>query len=226
MPRLRKYSYKDAEMLKASKAIIIALEEQLSELSAIRTNWNEEFVAEMNEKIDANLEILDSKTAIQKASETVKSLQNDVLQAVSLLKTQIEVDFPKKEQKELFDNLGFKQYLKPASLQDDYATTQLLYQFDNAMTDELKQRIVEKGTAPAIIEKIQGYAAILREKKILPETFDKSNKNLSRETIEELNDIYETVQGICKISSRFYQKNKALKNRFVFSKVHKNLENN
>lgn len=94
----RKYNYKDADMLLASKTISQNLSENLTDLSVARTTWTSDYVTELATKIDDAIENhlgLDKKKELRDASSKLAAIQNPAMRDLSFIKTQIEVDFGK-----------------------------------------------------------------------------------------------------------------------------------
>lgn len=87
------------------------------------------------------------------------------------------------------------------------------------MNQKLKDSIVEKGTNPALIERIISYANLLKSANITQETLKETTKEVSDEAITVFNDIYTEIIGICKIASGYYQYESLKKEQFTFSKV-------
>ena len=56
MVRRRLYNYKDVDMIMASKIIVTNLRNNLVDLSMARSNWNDEYVQGLENKIDHAVE--------------------------------------------------------------------------------------------------------------------------------------------------------------------------
>lgn len=141
---------------------------------------------------------------------------------LSFIKTQVDVDFGK-EAKEILKNLGFDRHLRDVQKGDQEALIQLLYSFNKGLTDELKTQITEKGTNPALIDRIIAYADQLKEANVSQESLKETTKVISEEAVLVFNSIYEEIVGICKIASSFYQYEPLKKEQFTFSKVIANM---
>lgn len=221
MTPTRMYSYKDSDMLMASKVIATSLTNQLPELSMVRSNWTSEYAEELNTRIDNAIEQflgLDKQKALRDATAALTEIQVPALRGLQFLKTQIEVDFGNKAKK-IIRNLGYNKHLKAARDGDQEALIQLLFAFKKGMTEQLKADIVAKGTNPALIDSIIGYATQLSEANIAQESMKAASKTLSGTALAALNEIYSEVIGICKIASSFYMQDEMLKAQFTFSRV-------
>ena len=225
MATTRIYKVKDVEMLLASKTIAGTLSENLGDLSIARSNWNETYVSELSTKIDNAIDNylgLDKKKELRDATSTLSGLQVPALRDLSFIKTQIEVDFDN-EAEAIIKNLGFGSHLRAAQQSNQEALIQLLYAFKKGMTDDLKSRIVQKGTNPALIERIISYADRLIEANVTQESLKETTKEITEEAVTIFNEIYNEIIGICKIASNFYQYDTLKKEQFTFSKVVSNM---
>ena len=221
----RKYNYKDVEMLLASKTISISLSENLTDLSMARTTWTSDYATALETKIDDAIENflgLDKKKALREATSKLASLQSPAMRDLSFIKTQIDVDFGT-EAKEILKNLGFDKHLRDVQKGDQEALIQLLYAFKKGLSDELKTQITEKGTNPALMDRIVAYADQLKEANVSQESLKETTKVISEEAVQVFNNIYEEIVGICKIASSFYQYEPLKKEQFTFSKVIANM---
>ena len=221
----RKYNYKDVEMLLASKTISTSLLENLTDLSMARTTWTSDYTTALASKIDDAIENylgLDKKKALREATSKLASLQSPAMRDLSFIKTQIDVDFGT-EAKEILKNLGFDKHLRDVQKGDQEALIQLLYAFKKGLSDELKTQITEKGTNPALIDRIIAYADQLKEANVSQESLKETTKVISEEAVLVFNSIYEEIVGICKIASAFYQYEPLKKEQFTFSKVIANM---
>ncbi len=225
MDIVRKYKCRDVEMLLASQTITISLNDNLEELSLIRSDWTPEYVTTLQARISNAIENflgLDKKKAQRTATTYLQSLMEPALRNIFFLKTQIEVDFGN-ESKEILTNLGY--YLDNEKLrnQNQEATIQMLYAFKNGMTDELKTRITEKGTNPSLIDKIISYADQIKEADVNQEHLKETSRELSQEAVNEFNSIYEIIIGICKIAASYYYNDPLKKDQFTFSNIVSNM---
>lgn len=217
----RMYNVKDVEMVFASKIITTSLNNHLSELVLARSTWTQEYVTDLNNRIDLLTESylgLDKAEALRKATRVLSNIQTPAMKSVSFLKTQIGVDFGKKA-KDIFADLGFTKYLKKARDGDQEAQIQLLYAIKKGMTDKLKAEIVANGTNPELIENILAYATQLSNANLTQETLKSNRKTISAEALSAFNKLYSEIIGICKIASAYFIDQPLIKEKFTFSKV-------
>ncbi len=225
MSKTRKYSYKDVDILLASKIIAQNLSSNLEDLSMARSNWTTEYVNTLTNKIDNAIDNylgLDKKKELREASSRLAEIQAPALRDLSFLKTQIDVDFGS-EAKEMLKSLGYEANLRNIQKGDQEALIQMLYAFKKGMTDTLKNQITEKGTNPALIDRIVAYADQLKDANVTQETLKETSKTVSEEAVNIFNEIYDEVIGICKIASNFYQFEPLKKELFTFSKIINNM---
>lgn len=225
MTQTRVYTYKDSDMLMASKVIATSLTNQLPDLSMVRTNWTPEYAQALHTKIDDAMENylgLDKKKALRDATAALTAMQSPALRDLQFMKTQIEVDFDN-EAKEITKTLGYNSYLKAARAGDQEALIQLLFAFKKGMTNQLKDAIVANGTNPALIDRIIDYATQLNEANLEQESLKASTKSVSETAVTALNEIYSEIIGICKIASSYYLHDEILKDQFTFSRVVANM---
>lgn len=117
MPPIRKYRFRDAEMLMASRVILLHLKNNQEELSLIRPKWNEQYISQLISKVDNAIDNylgLDKKMSQREATLLVLSLMEPAYQDLSMFKTQIEVDF-KEDATEILTNLGFTKYFQSSN---------------------------------------------------------------------------------------------------------------
>ena len=92
----RNYRGKDVNMLLAARIIVMALQKYLSELSAQRTVWKAEYVANLLIRIEEVTEKylgLDKRKAQRLASSNVNAIHKPARKDLAFVKTQLLVDF-------------------------------------------------------------------------------------------------------------------------------------
>ncbi|KOH44123.1 hypothetical protein [Sunxiuqinia dokdonensis] len=214
----RNYSVKDEVMLMACKTIVKNMSINLSDLSLVRSNWTEDYVAGLDTKIDTAVNDflgLDKQKHLRAATDQVEDILKPAIRNLGFLKTQIEVDMGK-DAKEILRGLG---YTKPLNALDQEGVITLLYAFKKGMTDDLKAQMLAKGTNPVLIDETIGYAEALQQANLSQEVLKGSSRELSAEAATAFNDIYTEVIGICKIASRIYHDDPVKKSQFTFNKV-------
>ena len=87
------------------------------------------------------------------------------------------------------------------------------------MTDDVKTKIAEKGTNPALIDRTIEYAGSLTNANVTQESLMVTTKEVSEEAIKVFNDLYAEIVGICKIAASYYKYEPLKKEQFTFNKV-------
>lgn len=221
----RIYTFKDVDMLLASKTVIETLKLNLADLSITRSTWTEEFANQLSAKIDNAIENylgLDKKQELRDTTAHLASIQNPAKRDLSFIKTQIEVDFGK-DAKKIIKTLGFNKNLRSVQKGDQEALIELLYSFKKGLTQSLRTQITDKGTNAVLIDRIIAYADQMKQTNVSQETLKETTKALSEEALKAFNEIYNEVIGICKIASNFYQFDPLKKEQFTFTKIIKNM---
>lgn len=221
MTNTKNYKHASKDMLIASKTIAHSFQDNIQELSLVRTNWTEEYAVSVVNKIDDTFEEFlggDNLKEQRNATAKLHSIEQPATQLLSFLKVQIEVDFGH-EAKEILKQLGYSSNLSNLKNESQEVLTQTLYSFKKGMTPDLKQRIVDKGTNPDLIDKLIGFATVFNEANVSQELKKSASKEFTSEAISAFNAVYDEIIGICKIASRYYQYDELKKELFTFSKV-------
>ncbi len=219
---LRKYKCKDVVMLLAAKTILQNMQANLGDLGTVRTNWTEAYLTALILKIDNAIEKflgLDKKQSLREATALLTRIMAPAKRDLAFIKTQIEVDFDSTAV-EIMKTLGLNRNLNHL---DQETLIQVLYAFKKGMTNPLKNSITQRGTNPALIDNIIGYANQLEQANLSQESLKSSTREVSQEGVDTFNSIYGEVVGIGKIASKYYKDDKLKKDQFTFSKVVKNM---
>ncbi len=223
---MRKYNFRDVDMLMASKAVANSLKNNQTELIIARTNWTPEYISELETKIDDainNYLGLDKKKDLRDATQSVGAIMNPAKRDLAFLKTQIEADFGE-DAVSVLKVLGYDKYLTKVQKGDQESVIEMLYTFKKGMTEDLKSTIVLHGTNAILIERILDYTDRLKEANVTQELLKETTKEISQEALLAFNSIYNEIVGICKIASSYYQFDKIKKEQFTFSKVISNMK--
>ncbi len=223
---IRKYHFRDVDMLMASKAVTLSLKNNQDELIIARTNWTPEYINELETKIDdaiSNYLGLDKKKELRDATKSVGALISPAKRDLAFLKTQIEADFGE-DAKTVLKVLGYEKYLAKVQKGDQESVIEMLYTFKKGMTEDLKSTMVLHGTNVILIERILDYTDRLKDANVTQEILKETTKEISQEALMTFNSIYNEIVGICKIAASYYQYDKLKKEQFTFSKVISNMK--
>lgn len=223
-PTLRAFKGKDVDMLTTCLAIIENATANKTSLLSKRATWADPFLPDLKARINnAFVDVLgiDNAQKMREATQALTVIQKNAMRDLAELKVQIENDFKnnKTRSNEILNTLGFTQHLKDAQKKDQEALIELLYQFKKNMSTTLKNEIITAGTSSTQITTIIGYADNLKNSNITQETFKGSRKVVSQAGVKELNEIYNAVISVAKISAKFFKNDKAIRDQFSFSQI-------
>ena len=228
MTRKRTYSSKDVDMLLTSKSIVETFKLSLSELSSARTQWTKEYANKLSKKIDNAIDKylgIDKDKELRTATATILSIQQPAIRDLSFLKKQLDFDFAsdRPKLKEMIKDLGFERNLRRAQNSDQEALLDLLYTFEDNLSNSLKTEIVDKGTSVKLIDRILSYAEQIKQSNAIKTTNRNVSKKVTKEAEATLDEIYKEVIAICKIASAFFYHDSLKKEQFSFNKVFHNV---
>lgn len=228
MKKSRNYNCRDVEMLMTSKTIAENFKANISELSAVRTDWSEQYANELIARIDSAIEShlgVDAKKELRSATAELASIQAPAYRDVSFLKAQLDEDFRHEPARidEIHRTLGFNQFIKAVQKGNQESLIQLLYQFKSNLTDSLRDEILAKGISPVIIDRLIGYTDTLKQANVTQETLKGSSKEVTKDIADTFNAIYNEIIGICKKASSYFLNEPLKREQFSFSKVLSNL---
>lgn len=228
MATTRNYKIKDVDMLIASSTIIESAIRNKDFLQTKRSTWADPFFDDFKKRIDTATQThlgVDSAKDLREATQSITVIQKQSLKDLAELKVQVTEDFKsnKTRRDEILNQLGFTGFHKNSQNGDQEALIQLLFQFKKNLTAGLKDEIITKGTAKAVLDSITGYADTLKNANVSQESFKGMRKTITADAINEFNTIYDQVISICKIAAKFYKDKPDAKDQFSFSKVSKGL---
>lgn len=224
MAKTRDYSYKDVDMLMASKTVAESFGANLSELSTVHSNWTKTYADNLNIRIDAAIESylgIDPKKELREATSHITAIHYPAIRDLSFFKAQIDDDFEKHPtmRSEILKSLGFSKYLHSVQKGNIESLAQLLNIFKHNMDEELHLVVTAKGLNPALIDAIMGYANIFEKTNVSQESLSDTDHEITPEAVDIFNFIYIEIMDICRIASEYYQYEPQKKEMFTFSKV-------
>jgi len=228
MAKNRNYRCKDVDMLLASKTIAESFRANISELSAIRSIWTDQYALELIARIDnaiAGTLGTDSRKDLRGATASLLSIQAPAKRDLAFVRLTINEEFKQTPARrdEILNTLGFTLYMRRGVNANQEEMVQLLYTFKNNLTDPLRQEIISTGINPALINNILGYAETYRQANVMQESLKSSTKDITDEVIATFNGIYHEIIGICKTGMKYYAFEPLKKERFNFAKVLANM---
>lgn len=224
----RKYKGKDVEMLSVVEIIMLHVISHKDFLQGKRSTWTDAYLNNLIERIKnayANVLGIDNVAELKKATQDLLKVCYEALELLGELKVQIENDFDEEPEKLdlIMTSLGYKSFNKKAQKGDQESLINLLFRFNENMTDELKAEIVAKGVMAETIEGITGYAETVKDLNNKQEQIKGEKKEITQAGLDELNGIYKEVIRITKISAKFFKHDKVVAQEFSYSKVLRNL---
>jgi hypothetical protein len=211
----------------ACQKIAKSFKENIYELSSIRNDWDPEYAISLNvwitdtiEKYYAeNFDSIDDKKYREWHEVMVAGLQS-----LKILRAAMKVDFKNNKPflKETFEKLGYCDYFSDAKNGDHLSLYKLLKVFAENLDAETKIKIVHKGVPESLFNKILNAALQIEEYKCCFEILENENE-LNTYGQKEVAEIYETIQGICRIAAAYYQFDPVRRDEFNFYKVMVNL---
>ena len=220
----RSYHYKTVDMLISSATIADTAIKEQDFLVQKRPTWAPPFFSNLRADIDRVIKLhlgKDGAKGLRESTAALLSVQSSAIKDLGNLKMEITEDFKKNKprREEILKQLGFNLYLKDARNGDQEALINLLSQCNLNITPTLRTEITEAGTNSQLLDKIVGYADAFTEANISQEGFKGDRKSITAETTAAVNDIYDRVISICKISARYYSDQPDMKEKFSFKKV-------
>jgi hypothetical protein len=217
----RTYGCSDMIMLTAAGSVVDQFDENKTVLVAEDASWADPFSENYQKEIDkALVERLGvhPRQKLKEATATVNKLKKQAVTDLSVVKTQMERKFisDKVRLALLEDQFGYSKCWKKAR-GNNSSLVELLFSFQNNLSDELKLEFTKKGVSAVRIESILANATILNKAGITQETLKGSAQVQNDEAIDEFNNIYNTAMDICKVAQRVFVNDKTRKKLFTFS---------
>jgi hypothetical protein len=225
---VRNYKMKDVDMLLASSIIVEAALAHKVFLQSKRANWGgtffEDLQAEVNQVIQDVLGI-DNAKALRLASQENTKFRKIIKSLLAEVKVQIEQDFKHNPvlKNEILQQLGFASYYKGVLKNNQEALINLLFQFQNNLTETLKTTIVNLGTPIDSLEQMVSYAMIYKNIEVKQETEKGVRGVNSHQKVVAFNIIYDKVIGLSQIARTLFKNNPEIQSQFSFNKTTKKL---
>ncbi len=211
----------------ACRKIARAFKENIYELSSIRTEWEPAYAISLNIWIDDTLEkyYVDN---LDSWDESKYREWHEVmvagLQSLKILRASMKVDFKddKNFLKWFFEKTGYDEFFSDAKNGDHLSMCKFLLTFSENIDDTTRKKIVARGTSESLFVKILESAKQIKK---FEECFAalEEDADLNNYGKKEMNEIYQTVQDICRIAIAYYQFDPMKRDQFNFYKTLVNL---
>lgn len=211
----------------ACQKIAKSFKENIYELSSVRKEWDPEFATSLNIWIQDTIEkyYTDHLGSIEDEKyREWHEVMVAALQSLKILRASVKVDFPDNKPflKDLFKKLGYTDYFSDAKNGDHLSLCKFLMKFKENLSDEIRNKVVAKGTINAVFDKILAAADQIEE---YHECFEllEDEKELNTYGQKEVAEIYKTIKDICRVAIAYYQFDPIQRDKFNFYKVMVNL---
>lgn len=211
----------------ACQTIAKSFKENIYELSQIRKEWDPEYATSLKIWIDDTIK----KYYDDFVGDFIKNGQREwqevmfaALQRLKVLRASIKVDFKddKDFQREFFKKHGYSEFFSDAKNGDHLCLYKFLMTFSENIDEDTKLKILSKGSADTIFDKIEEYTSQVKEYKKCFEALEGKN-DLNKYGQKEVEEIYSTIRDICRIAIAYYQFDPIKRDSFNFYKVLRNL---
>ncbi len=211
----------------ACQKIAKSFKENIYELSSIRNEWDPEYATSLNvwvndtiEKYYAdNLDSVDDQRYREWHEVMIAGLQS-----LKVLRATLKVDFKNDKPflKDVFKKLGYCDYFSDAKNGDHLSLYKFLKVFSENLDEATRKKILRKGVPESLFRKIDDTARQIQEYRCCFEALECENE-LNSYAHNEVAEIYETIQDICRITVAYYQFDPVRRDEFNFYKVLVNL---
>jgi len=220
----RNFNYKAVDMLIGSRVVCENFKTYKTELTAVNSTWADPFIDDLETRVNTAINKhlgIDTKSLQKLATGDIQNLQKEAGDKLALFKTVISVNFDdnKDRLQWILDTLGFTRHLKNTQNNDQEALIQLIAQFTENMTPELKTEITDTGMAENLITGITDMAENVRDADVTQEKQKVESKTHTEEAIKEFNEIFTIIIGICKIGHKIFKSDKLKAEHFSFAHI-------
>lgn len=211
----------------ACQKIAKSFKENIYELSNVRNEWDPEYAISLNVWIEDTIEkhYADSFDTLEDSRyKKWHEIMIAGLQHLKLLRASVKVDFKNDKEfiKEFFEAVGFNEFFSDAKNGDHIKLYRFLKMFAENLNEEMRQKIVEKGSMDSLFDKILMCANQVNEFQDCFMALE-SDMQLNNYGKKEVAEIYSTIQDICRIAIAYYQFDPAMRCQFNYYKVLVNL---
>ena len=224
----KNYTHRDVDMLIATRTLLAHCQEHKAELVDARPGWADPYFGDLRLRVDTAIDDylgIDAAKELRASTIEILELMKAAHRKLSLLKVQLEVDYASESARltELLAMLGYSTHWESARRGDQEAAIQLLYQYKENLTADMKAEFIAKGMSPTLLSELDSLSEELRETNVKQETLKSTRKDITAEARAEFNAIYEAAIGISKIAVRIFQDDAEKQQKFVFSRIVDNL---
>lgn len=188
-----------------------------------RTNYTLAYFASLEQRITAAISLVGAGTTRAQLEATGKLILElaDTYKRLSIIKTSIEDIFAKDPVKrDLYLRLlGYKAIFKKATGRAQERTFALASTFASNLTPDIRAELVAGGVPDIKLTEVLVLAASLRDTNVTQEQLKVLRSKLSEDKLVVLNDLYLEVIGICKLGTRKFTKEPAIKKQFSYAGV-------
>jgi len=221
------YPCTDVQLLRATKKFCGYGREDQEELAGVRSQWAAPFFDNLESRAATAYETHIGKDYLKDQREATRTVKGIVFKAnedLAMFKVQLEVYYSGEALDSLLNALGFKAYYTAAHRGEQVSMLQLLSQFKQNLTPDLKTELTEKGFNVDLVDRIAAAADELKTADDLQEQLKSGQSAPRRIAVAEFNAIYDIVIGVCKIASKHFKNDPVKKNHYSFNRLVKELD--
>ncbi|MDX8338416.1 hypothetical protein SLH46_04415 [Draconibacterium sp. IB214405] len=211
----------------ACQQIAKTFKENIYELSVLRREWDPEFATSLSVWIDDTIDkhYADDLDVLQDEHyREWHDIMVEGLQHLKVLRASMKVDFKRDKAflKDFFLNTGYSDYFSDAKNGDHISLFKFLKTFAANINEGVRQKVVEKGTPDILFDKILVCANRVSQ---FEDCFIalEGEASLDNYGKNEVAQIYEAIQDICRIAIAYYQFDPEMRCKFNYYKVMVNL---
>ncbi len=226
MDKRRFYSSSDVDMLTACAIVVNRAIDHKVELAAKRSGWTEAYFSKLRLKVDKlyNEQLgVNSNVEMRRATQEADIVRNKAINALRLLREELKISLRNEPAKrdEFLKQLGYSNNGISVRQKD---VLEHLHLIKMHMTDELTTELKSKGIDATMLSSIVTYADNMRESYTLQKNTKGLRKEITQESVEELNSLYVEVSDICRLIRVHYPEDKKWKEKFCYQSILNNLK--